>query len=168
LGRFSRHGKETLYNAHENGALPRDVIKVSTLAGGASLRERIIYCKTCEKMVDPKKRRQHKNHNVLRHPAQKPYKVTDKLIRAAMPKNNDFTVLVLFAGSGSECVSVIKNGGKFIGFEINPDYCILAEKIIEYKQKFTESYSNERIRSISDNDLFLITLQWGFFSGNNN
>ena len=34
-GRFSNGSTETVYNAHANGALPRDVIKISALAGGA-------------------------------------------------------------------------------------------------------------------------------------
>ena len=37
-------GKETVYKAHEGGALPRDVIPISTLAGGAALKERAIFC----------------------------------------------------------------------------------------------------------------------------
>lgn len=84
--RFSRKGKETIYTAHENGALPRDVIKVSTLAGGASLKERIMYCKTCDCIIAPQKRHQHETCNILMHATQKPYAVTDKLIKAAKPK----------------------------------------------------------------------------------
>jgi site-specific DNA-methyltransferase (adenine-specific) len=142
LSRFGKNGKETIYNAHENGALPRDVIKVSTLAGGASLKERIIYCKTCDVIVDAKERQLHNKHNLIIHPTQKPYEVTDKLIKAARPENNDFTVLVPFCGSGSECVSVIKNGGNYIAFEINPDFCMLAEKNIAYEQNIPR-YNNK-------------------------
>jgi site-specific DNA-methyltransferase (adenine-specific) len=40
-GRFSNGETETTYNAHENGALPRDVIKISALAGGAGKKERV-------------------------------------------------------------------------------------------------------------------------------
>ncbi|MDR1721192.1 MAG: site-specific DNA-methyltransferase [Endomicrobium sp.] len=90
-----------------------------------------------------KKRRCHKEHNTLIHPTQKSYEVTDKLIKAAKPDRNDFIVLIPFAGSGSECVITLKNGGNFIGFEINPDYCMLAEKIIEYKKKTTKSNYGE-------------------------
>ena len=35
VGRFSKGDKETIYNAHESGALPRDVIKIPAIAGGA-------------------------------------------------------------------------------------------------------------------------------------
>ena len=41
-------GKETIYNAHKDGALPRDVIKISALAGGAGSKERILFCNTCD------------------------------------------------------------------------------------------------------------------------
>jgi len=34
-GRYSRSGQTTTYTAHANGALPRDVIKIPALAGGA-------------------------------------------------------------------------------------------------------------------------------------
>lgn len=139
--RFSRKGKETIYTAHENGALPRDVIKVSTLAGGASLKERIMYCKTCDCIIAPQKRHQHETCDILMHPTQKPYAVTDKLIKAAKPKMQKFTTLIPFAGSGSECLATIKNGGNFIAFEINPDYCMLAEKMLANKLQEPETIS---------------------------
>ena len=40
-GRFSNGETETVYKAHANGALPRDVIKISALAGGAGKKERV-------------------------------------------------------------------------------------------------------------------------------
>ena len=33
--RYGKIGQRTIYNAHKNGALPRDVIKIPALAGGA-------------------------------------------------------------------------------------------------------------------------------------
>ena len=53
-GRFG--SKETTYKAHKNGALPRDVIKISALAGGAGRKERV------------------------NHPTQKPLELCKKLI----------------------------------------------------------------------------------------
>ena len=100
VGRLSKNGKETIYNAHAKGALPRDVIKMPALAGGAGMNER----------VD--------------HPTQKPLDLCDKLILSARQDNG--IVLVPFAGSGSECVSAKKLGLDFIGFEINPEYIKLA------------------------------------------
>ena len=103
-GRFSNGEKETIYQAHEQGALPRDVIKVPALAGGAGKKER----------VD--------------HPTQKPLALCDILIKAAMNKESETVLVVPFVGSGSECVSAKKNNVSYIGFEINEDYVKLANK----------------------------------------
>jgi len=97
-GRFSKGEKKTTYKAHANGALPRDVIKIAALAGGAGVNER----------VD--------------HPTQKPLALCDKLIRSCKQSPADGYVLVPFAGSGSECLAAKKNGLPFIGIELNPDY----------------------------------------------
>ena len=110
-GRFSNGEKETVYKAHSGGALPRDVIKISALAGGAGRKER----------VD--------------HPTQKPLALCEKLIKAAMNKalgeggSGVGTFLVVpFAGSGSECVAANKLKVKFIGYEINPEYVDLCNQ----------------------------------------
>lgn len=134
-GRYGK-GVETVYNAHNNGALPRDVISISTLAGGASLKERAIFCKTCHKLIMPMDRHKHEEHDLIIHPTQKPIALCDKLIKAACPNNQPFNVLIPFVGSGSECISVIKNGGNYLGFEINPEYVLLAqERISQFNQQ---------------------------------
>lgn len=97
-GRFSNGEKETTYNAHEGGALPRDVIKIPALAGGAGKKER----------VD--------------HPAQKPLTLCDTLIKASKNKDGETLLVIPFSGSGSECVSAKQNNINFIGFEINEEY----------------------------------------------
>lgn len=133
-GRFAATGgRETLYQAHEGGALPRDVIQQPTLAGGAALRERIMYCRTCETIIEPMKRKEHDDHDVIVHPTQKPLSVTNKLIKSCKP-DTEYNVLIPFCGSGSECVSVLQNGGNYVAYEINPDYILLAERNIEYFQ----------------------------------
>jgi site-specific DNA-methyltransferase (adenine-specific) len=96
-GRFSNGKKETVYNAHTNGALPRDVIKISALAGGAGRKERV------------------------NHPTQKPLQLCEKLIKASKC-GKDTLLVVPFAGSGSECVAAKKENIQYIGFEINEDY----------------------------------------------
>ena len=100
-GRFSNGNKTTTYTAHTNGALPRDVIKVPALAGGAGMNERV------------------------NHPTQKPLALCDKLIMSCMQPATDGYVLVPFAGSGSECVSAKRNGLPFIGIELNAEYVSL-------------------------------------------
>ncbi len=103
-GRFSKGDKETVYKAHKKGALPRDVIKISALAGGAGKKER----------VD--------------HPTQKPLKICEKLIMGSKNPQGETLLVVPFAGSGSECVAAKQLGINFIGFEINKDYIELCNK----------------------------------------
>ena len=138
-----RGGKgESVYNANPLGALPRDVIKVSTLAGGKSLQERLLYCKTCGKIIEPKDRKRHLTHDLIIHPTQKPLELTDKLIKSCKP-NASFTVLIPFCGSGSECIATLMNHGKYIAFELNPDYVLLAQKSIDaYSKKQNKMFFN--------------------------
>ena len=103
-GRFSNGEKTTTYTAHKNGALPRDVIKVSALAGGAGKKERV------------------------NHPTQKPLELCTKLIMASLNKNEETMLVVPFAGSGSECVAAKKLNINFIGYEINSDYVELCNE----------------------------------------
>lgn len=140
-GRFSKGSKETIYKAHPNGALPRDVFNISTLAGGAALTQRAIYCKNCNKLVLPKDRKIHENHNLVIHPTQKPLHLAEKLIKASKPQNTDFNVVIPFVGSGSECLVTKHYGGNYIGFEINPDYVLLAQQFI----KNTFIYQNKEL-----------------------
>lgn len=128
-GRFSSSGKETVYNAHENGALPRDVLKIPALAGGAGMSERYFLCKDCNNIYSPKELKKHLNHNIIKHPTQKPLELSRKLIQSAMPQKNG-VVLVPFVGSGSECIAAKELGQSFIGFEINPEYIKIANHIL--------------------------------------
>lgn len=100
-GRFSKGAKTTTYTAHPNGALPRDVIKIPALAGGAGKKER----------VD--------------HPTQKPLALCEKLLRSCQQPAAEGYVLIPFAGSGSECVAAKALGLPFIGVELNPAYVAL-------------------------------------------
>ena len=101
-GRFSKGDKKTTYTAHPNGALPRDVIKIPALAGGAGMKER----------VD--------------HPTQKPLALCEKLLRSC--KQEEGYVLVPFAGSGSECVAAKALGLPFVGIELNEEYVKLIQE----------------------------------------
>lgn len=116
-GRFSDGKKKTVYKAHPLGALPRDVIKIPALAGGAGRNER----------VD--------------HPTQKPLSLCERLLLSCqwIPSsdskdcniNQDVPfVLIPFAGSGSECVAAKRLGLPFLGVEINPVYAEMAQKRI--------------------------------------
>jgi len=101
-GRFGN--KTTTYQVNEGGALPRDVIKIPALAGGAGKNERHFMCKTCNnKLFSNKELKNHKEHNILQHPTQKPMALTKKLIQSRINGNNG-RALIPFVGSGSECV----------------------------------------------------------------
>ena len=65
----------------------------------------------------------------VEHPTQKPLAICDRIINHF--SNIGDTVLVPFAGSGSECVSAIKNKRKFIGFELNQKYIKIANQRLE-------------------------------------
>jgi len=108
-GRFSKGDKKTTYTAHANGALPRDVIKIPALAGGAGMKERV------------------------NHPTQKPLALCDKLIRSCKQSATDGYVLVPFAGSGSECLAAKKIGLPFVGIELNADYVKLINERLNDK-----------------------------------
>ncbi len=108
-GRFSNGEKTTMYSAHPEGALPRDVIKVPALAGGAGAKER----------VD--------------HPTQKPLALCEKLLNSC--RQDEGIVLVPFAGSGSECVAAKRLNLPFIGIEINSDYVALIKQRLDDCQK---------------------------------
>ncbi len=129
-GRFNRNGKETVYKAHENGALPRDVIKIPALAGGAGKSERWFLCKTCDEVYPPEKLKEHLNHEIIKHPTQKPIELTERLIKSAKPKKGGL-IIVPFVGSGTESVVAKKLGMRYIGFELNEDYIKIANKRLE-------------------------------------
>lgn len=118
---------DTTYTAHENGALPRDVFTdISTLAGGAGKERYFLY----EDKVYPGT--EIKNFDVnkcLKHPTQKPTKLTERLIVSS--KTDNCKVLIPFGGSGSEGVVCKKLNIDFIGFDINEDYIKLSNGAIE-------------------------------------
>jgi site-specific DNA-methyltransferase (adenine-specific) len=108
-GRFSSGDKTTTYVAHKNGALPRDVIKIAALAGGAGMKERV------------------------NHPTQKPLALCEKLIRSCKQPASEGFVLVPFAGSGSECLAAKNLNLPFVGIELNPDYVQLINERLQDK-----------------------------------
>ena len=63
------------------------------------------------------------------HPAQKPEKLLAKLILAS--SNVGDVVFDPFLGSGSTSVTAKKLGRQYVGIEVNPQYCVWAEKRLE-------------------------------------
>ena len=60
----------------------------------------------------------------VEHPTQKPMRICDRIVNHF--SNPGDTILIPCAGSGSECVSALKNGRSFYAFEINKDYVTIA------------------------------------------
>ncbi len=128
-GRFG--AKETVYNGHKNGALPRDVIKIPSLAGGKGSTERYFLCRDCGSgLFPPSEIERRRKHNILKHPAQKPLALTKKLIHSRI-KSKKGRLLIPFAGSGSECVLAKTLGISYLGIEINPEYVFFANQWLE-------------------------------------
>lgn len=125
-----RHGRETVYQDH-GGALPRDVIKVPALAGGAGASERWFMCRTCKNRVyPPSEMSRHQGHDIMKHPTQKPMELTRRLILSRIIGSKG-RLLVPFAGSGSECVVAKSMGLSWVGVELNKEYVIFAGKWLE-------------------------------------
>ena len=130
-GRFQGK-KETVYQVDDRGALPRDVIKVPALAGGAGAKERWFLCKETNKVLPPKewkKLSKEQKKKAIRHPTQKPQELTKRLLLASKPDSGGL-VVIPFVGSGAEAITAKNLGMDFVGFEINPDYKKLAEESV--------------------------------------
>ena len=125
-------GVETVYNAHAKGALPRDVIKVAALAGGAGAKERVFYCKTCDELKKGTKQRnpcRDADHDLTVHDTQKPMELSVKLLESC--KQETGLVFVPFAGTGSECLAALQLGLPFIAADLNEDYVQLTNARLE-------------------------------------
>ena len=128
-------GKTTIYQAHENGALPRDVLKIPALAGGAGRAERWFVCRTCDSQIYPPAcLEEHREHNILKHPTQKPMELTRRLIQSCI-NGTSGKVLIPFAGSGSECVVAQTLGVEYLGIEMNPEFVDFARKWLAYDRE---------------------------------
>ena len=118
--RYGRTGRRTVYVAHEKGALPRDVIKVPALAGGAGCAERWFLCCDCKgRLFPPNELDAHRTHRTVKHPTQKPKALSRRLL-LSRASGQPASALIPFAGSGSECVVAQEEGIHFIGIELNP------------------------------------------------
>ena len=139
-----KSGRETRFVDY-GGALPRDVISVPALAGGAGMAERWFLCRTHGGGVfPPSAMKEHASCDVVQHPTQKPAELTRRLLESRIGSDGG-RVLIPFAGSGSECVVAQSMGTEWLGVEINPEYAALARGWIE---------KAENPRVPAENDLF--------------
>jgi site-specific DNA-methyltransferase (adenine-specific) len=130
--RFGSSG-ETIYKAHEGGALPRDVFEIPALAGGSGRERYFLY----KNVVYPANMiNDFPIEECIKHPTQKPFKLTEKLLLSAKSSENCF-VVIPFSGSGSEGIVCKRLNLNFIGFDINPDYVKMSNLVLEkYREIF--------------------------------
>tara|TARA_R100001443_G_scaffold34433_1_gene48174 strand:- start:1107 stop:1997 length:891 start_codon:yes stop_codon:yes gene_type:complete len=134
-GRFG-DSEETLYTVNDKGALPRDVICSPSLAGGAGSKERFFYSPSMDKLITSRQKKEMKNQeadisDLISHPTQKPVKVTETLLDACIEEGQTATVLIPFAGTGSECFVCEQRGYEWAGFEINKDYVQMGKLLVK-------------------------------------
>jgi site-specific DNA-methyltransferase (adenine-specific) len=75
------------------------------------------------------------------HPTQKPLAIIERMILASCPPEG--VVLDLFMGSGTTAVAAKRCGRHFVGFELNSDYCAIAEKRLASPEAQLSISSNE-------------------------
>jgi site-specific DNA-methyltransferase (adenine-specific) len=89
------------------------------------------------------------------HPTQKPEKLLARIILASSKEGD--VVFDPFLGSGTTSVVAKKLGRHYVGVEIDPDFCCLAEKRLEHVrndtsiQGYTDGVFWER-NTLSDQD----------------
>jgi len=91
---------------------------------------------------NPRNRGVHEHTN--NHPTVKSQELMEYLIKLITPPNS--IGLDMFAGSGSTLIAYKKLGHRYIGIEIDPDYC----KIAEQRLKTCETNTIEEIEQIVD------------------
>ncbi len=130
-GRFAKagKGKETTYVVNNKGALPRDVIKISSLAGGAGV-ERFVYSPSKKDIFTRKQAKSLSLEDQIIHPTQKPIKLTEKLLDACI-RDADSNVVIPFSGTGTEAFVCHKKGLNWISFEINQDYVDMGNLLVK-------------------------------------
>jgi len=84
------------------------------------------------------------------HPAPFPYELANKVISSSSKETD--TILDPFLGSGTTAVAAKQLGRNFIGIEINPDYCKIAEDRLRQTELFTPKPKIDLIQSDIFND----------------
>ncbi|AVR94422.1 DNA-methyltransferase [Pseudoduganella armeniaca] len=112
-----------------------DAVRIPYDAATKKARSRSIFigAKWLEVGYNPKDlwsvSRLHREHaERVDHPTQKPLEIIERMIKASCPPGG--VVLDLFMGSGTTAVAARRTGRRFVGFELNGEYCrITAERL---------------------------------------
>ena len=65
-----------------------------------------------------------------KHPTQKPIRILKRMIKLASKEGD--VMLTPFSGAGSECVAAKMCGRKYIGFEVDKNYCEIANERLNH------------------------------------
>ena len=105
-----------------------DAVRIPYDAATKKARSRSIFvgAKWLEVGYNPKDlwsvSRLHREHaERVDHPTQKPLEIIERMLKASCPA--DGVVLDPFMGSGTTALAAKRLGRRFVGFELNPDYC---------------------------------------------
>lgn len=79
------------------------------------------------------------------HPTQKPLKIIERIVLASSPING--VVLDPFMGSGTTAIACLKNGRNYIGFELNSQYCDMAEDRIKRYSHETSLFNSGALKT---------------------
>lgn len=127
-GRFNSSGKETTFNVNPGGACPRDVLHYPALVGPGGAKERWFLDEN-KVLHNPSEIKNFDKTKIIKHPTQKPMKLTENLIKSSHPKTNGLLVIP-FSGSGTECFMGKKLGLDIIGFDNNEDWVSMGNQLI--------------------------------------
>ena len=113
---YENNEKKVGHNPHPKGRFPSNIIRTDYFLDG--------YDKF---FVIPKVRQKKEDFNY--HPTLKPIELMEHLVK--LVSFEEQIVLDPFMGSGTTAIACLKNNRKFIGFEIDKGYYILAKKRIK-------------------------------------
>jgi len=82
---------------------------------------------------------------IAEHPTIKPLEIIETIIKVS--SNMGDTILDCFMGSGTTAVACIKTNRKFIGIEISPEYCKIANERIQKELSQTKLNSEGKFFS---------------------
>ncbi len=75
------------------------------------------------------------------HPTQKPLEIIERMVLASCPEGG--LILDPFMGSGTTAVAARRRGRHFVGFELNPDYCQIAENRLASSEATLQILNNQ-------------------------
>lgn len=97
--------------------------------------------------------RLHREHSErVDHPTQKPLEIIERMVKASCPPGG--LVLDPFMGSGTTAVAARRCNRRFVGFELNPEYCeVINHRLSELDEKFPRAHNELSLSEQGENDI---------------